>query len=173
MQKAFGLARRGIGLAVAALLTTGLAIAHGHEQADARATIGRAHVVIHYGRPELNGRDPLKLIEPGQLWRMGADVPTTLKTDAELNFGGKQVAKGEYVLRARFIQPGRWTLVLSRAPSPRYDPNQKVAEIPLTFKQGGPAAEEVTIGLTGHGSSGEIEIRWGALRLTGTFQSAG
>ncbi len=172
MPRAFRFARRGAWLAAVLLAAAGLAVAHGNEQADARATIGRAHVVIHYGRPELNGRDPLKLIEPGQLWRMGADVPTTLKTDADLDFGGTRVVKGEYVLRARYIEPGRWTLVLERAPSPRYDPNDKAAEIPLTLEKGQPAAEQVTISLTAHGSKGEIEIRWGALALTGTFQAA-
>lgn len=172
MKRAISMVRIVGGMAVAAGVFAGLALAHGNEQTDARAAIGGARVVIHYGRPELKGRDPLKLIEPGQMWRMGADVPTTLETDSALDFGGTKVEKGKYVLLAWLIEQGKWALVVSRQPISKYEPSAKVAEIPLELSQEGPSAEEVTIGLTGRGSRGVIEIRWGTLRLTGSFSAA-
>jgi Protein of unknown function (DUF2911) len=172
MRKAFRIARRACGAVIIAALFAGVAQAHGHEQSDARASIGGAHVVVHYGRPELKGRDPLKLIEPGQMWRLGADVPTTLETDSALDFGGTKVPKGKYVLLARLIEPGKWTLVVSRQPISKYEPSAKAAEIPLILGKDAKPAEEVTISLTGRGSRGQIEIRWGTLRLTGSFSAA-
>ena len=41
---------------------------------------------------------------------MGADAPTTLKTDAALKFGGTVVPKGDYALTATRTGEGQWTL---------------------------------------------------------------
>lgn len=161
-----------VGALVALTSISGIALAHGNAQSDAQARVGRARVVIHYGRPELRGRDPLKLISPGEPWRLGADVPTTFETDSALDFGGTRVAKGKYYLLAVLVQGGEWALVVSRQPIDQYEPSAKVAQIPLAFSEGGPSVEEMTIHLAGRGQSGRIEIQWGTMRLTGSFSAA-
>jgi hypothetical protein len=107
--------------------------AHGNDRGDAKATVGPAHIWIDYGRPSLKGRAPLKLLQPGQAWRIGAGTPTTIESDANLNFGGTTVPKGKHFLLARLVAAGQWTLVVSTKPFNQYVPSAKIAEVPITF----------------------------------------
>ena len=58
--------------------------------------IDEANISITYGRPYLKGRVVGETVEPmaGQVWRLGADEATTLKTDAGLMIGGTPIAAG-------------------------------------------------------------------------------
>jgi hypothetical protein len=163
-----------IGIATAALvaLMTSASMAHGNERGSAKATINGARLSIDYGRPALKGRDMLKQIQPGQLWRIGADAPTTLESDKELNFGGTIVPKGKHILLARLVEPGKWTLVFSSKSVFQYEPSAKLAEIPLTFQEASDSAELVTIQLTDKDGTGVIEIAWGKMRLSASFKPA-
>jgi len=146
--------------------------AHGNEHGSVKATINGAHISIDYGRPALKGRDMLKQIEPGQLWRIGADAPTTLESDKELNFGGTIVPKGKHILLARLVEPGKWTLVFSSKSVFQYDPSAKIAEVPLTLQEASDSVELVTLQLTDQGGTGVIEIAWGKMRLSASFKPA-
>src|SRR5438552_11033985 len=88
--------------------------AHGNERGEAKATIGNAKVVISYNRPSLKGRDLMKMIHPGDLWRLGADIPTTIESDSDLDFGVTRVPKGKHILMERYIAPGEGMLVVTR-----------------------------------------------------------
>jgi hypothetical protein len=153
-------------------LITSASMAHGNERGSVEATINGAHISIDYGRPALKGRDMLKQIQPGQLWRIGADAPTTLESDKELNFSGTIVPKGKHILLARLVEPGKWTLVFSSKSVFQYEPSAKLAEIPLTFQEASDSAELVTIQLTNKDGTGIIEIAWGKMRLSASFKPA-
>jgi hypothetical protein len=157
-----------------AVLTIAASVAagHGNEQGKAQATIGSANVTIEYGRPTLKGRDVTKLIEPGQMWRIGADMPTTIESDADLDFGGTRVPKGKHVLLARMIAPGQWSLVVSSQPVSHYEPNAKLAEVPLEVQQLSAPVEELTISLSNDGGRGVIVISWGTQKLVAAFRQA-
>lgn len=144
-------------------------LAHGNDLGKVTATIGNAHVTISYGRPKLNGRDPLQLIKPGEYWRMGADVPTTIQSDADLSFGGTRVPKGRHILIAHYIAPGQWSLVVSNASAMQYKPSAKLAEVPAQFETSADSSEEVTIQLS---DQGVIQVAWGTLRLQASFTAA-
>lgn len=146
--------------------------AHGNDRGEAKATIGGARVSISYGRPALKGRDMLKQIQPGKLWRIGADAPTTVESDADLDFGGARVPKGKHVLLARYIEAGKWSLVVSSKDASHYEPSARIAEVPLELQEVKDPAEEVTIQLTNQGGHGVIEIAWGKTRLVGSFAAA-
>jgi hypothetical protein len=161
-----------LGFAVALGAAATIAVAHGNEIGKAEATIGRAKVTIAYGRPQLRGRDINKLIEPGQMWRIGADVPTTIESDTDLDFGGTRVPKGKHVLLARLTAPGQWSLVVSSAPVNHYEPSAKIAEEPMAVEQGKDSVEDLTISLTGSSGQGTIEISWGTQRLSASFKPA-
>ena len=163
-----------MGLATATLLVlmSSAGLAHGNERGSVTATINGAHISIDYGRPALRGRDMLGQIRPGQLWRIGADAPTTLESDKELNFGGTIVPKGKHILLARLVEPGKWTLVFSSKSVFQYEPSAKLAEIPLTFQEASDSAELVTIQLTDKDGTGVIEIAWGKMRLSASFKPA-
>jgi hypothetical protein len=163
-----------ISLATAAVLVSVLLIAaaHGNESGSAKATIGRAAVTIDYRRPALKGRDLMKMIHPGDLWRLGADAPTTIESSADLDFGGTRVSKGKHVLLARYLEPGKWTLVVSSKDRLHYEPSAKLAEVPLDVHSGQDPVEQLKIDLSNQKGKGVIEIAWGAYRLAGSFEPA-
>jgi hypothetical protein len=147
-------------------------IAHGNEQGTAKATIGSATVTIDYGRPMLKGRDLTKMIQPDDVWRIGSDAPTTIESNADLDFGGTRVPKGKHILLAHYLGPGKWSLVVSSKPASQYDSGAKLAEVPMELQQSKDSAEEVTIQLSAKGSQGIIDIAWGTMRLVGSFSVA-
>jgi hypothetical protein len=126
-------------------------------------------VSIEYGRPSLRGRDVLKLIEPGQLWRLGADAPTTIETTTALDFGGVLVPKGKHILIVRYIQRGFWSLVFSTAPAIDYVPRSRIAEVLMRFERGRDLVQELEIRLANQRGNGIIEIAWGPYRLSARF----
>lgn len=160
------------GLAGALTLTLGSALGHGNEAGRAEATIGSARVTITYGRPTLKGRDLSKLIQPGQIWRLGADMPTTIESDADLDFGGTRVPKGKHVLLAHFTAPGQWALIVSSQPAGHYQPDAKLAEVPMRVDEQPSSVEELTINLESDGGNGTIEIVWGTSKLSASFKPA-
>ncbi len=158
--------------AVGVLAVAVSGIAHGNERGTAKATIGAATVTIDYGRPTLKGRDFMKLIQPGGVWRIGSDAPTTIDSDADLDFGGTRVSKGKHILLAHYIEPGKWSLVVSTKSAAQYQPGAKLAEVPMEVQEGKDPVEEVTIQLSAKGGEGVIEVAWGAVRLVGSFSVA-
>ena len=146
--------------------------AHGNEQATVRARIGDANVTIQYARPMLKGRDLTKMIQPGKLWRIGADIPTTIESDQDLDFGGTRVPKGKHILLARYIETGKWTLIVSSQTVFQYEPSAKLAEVPMQIDAVGSPVEELTINLSNQGGRGVIDIAWGSEQLEGSFAAA-
>lgn len=148
------------------------AFAHGNEDGTTKATIGTAKVSIEYRRPVLKGRDLMKLIHPGDLWRLGADAPTTIESDTDLDFGGTRVPKGKHILLVRYVEPGKWTLVVSSKDRVHYEPSAKLGEVPLAVESGKDIVDALNIQLSNKNGQGFIEIAWGTYRLTTSFNQA-
>jgi Protein of unknown function (DUF2911) len=168
------LTRTSFSLIAIAVISVGAALllAQGGNRGEASATIGPAHVSIDYGRPMLKGRDPLSMITPGTVWRLGASAPTTIDTDHDLLFGNTRVPKGKHILLARMSEPGKWVLLVSTKAYDAYDDSAKIAETPLKVQNGQDSMERMTIKLSGHGNQGDIEVAWGTWRLAGSFSVA-
>lgn len=100
-----------------------------------RTYSGGKWIEVTYGRPMLRGRanifgngaDYGKAVNGGApVWRAGANVTTTLKTEVPLEIGGKRLEPGEYSLFVDLKEPG-WSLIVSKQPrQEKYDPNEKV-----------------------------------------------
>jgi len=161
-----------IAIATATLFTliTGPSRAYGADRGSVKTTINGAHISIDYGRPALRGRDMLAQIKPGELWRIGANAPTTLESDKELNFGGTIVPKGKHILLARLVEQGKWTLVFSSKSVFEYEPSAKIAEVPLTLEDISDSVELVTVTITDKDGTGVLEIAWGKMRLSAPFK---
>ncbi|MGD0921782.1 MAG: DUF2911 domain-containing protein [Terriglobia bacterium] len=148
--------------------------AFGQDRGETKVTIGSANVSIDYGRPQLKGRDPLKMIQPGGIWRIGSNAPTTITSDVDLDFGGTRVPKGKHILLARLAEPGKWSLVVSAKDAFQYEPSAKLAEVPMELKEEKEPVEALTINLSlgDHNKRGVIEVTWGKLRLLAFFTPA-
>lgn len=168
------LTRTGLTIAAVAVISLGtvLVLAQGGSRGKASATVGSAHISIDYGRPMLKGRDPLTMMKPGQIWRIGASAPTTISTDQDLMFGNTRVPKGKHILLAQMTEPGKWVLVASTKPWDAYDPSAKIAETPMKLEKSHDPVEQMTIKLSGHGNQGDVEVAWGTSRLAASFNVA-
>jgi hypothetical protein len=166
--------RMTVGAVTLALVLAGATatLAHGNDRGVAKATIGKAQVTIDYGQPTLKGRDMLKMIHPGQVWRLGSDAATTIESNMDLDFGGTRVPKGKHILLARLVEAGKWMLVVSSKSAMQYDSSAKIAEVPMEFSESSDPVEELTIKLSNDGGRGVIEVAWGSLRLTASFAPA-
>lgn len=147
-------------------------LAQGNERGKAKASVRGAHVTIDYGRPTLKGRDPMQVIQPGQVWRLGAGDPTTIESDRDLLFGRTQVPKGRHGLLARLAEPGKWFLVVSTKTAKQYEPSAKLAGVPMRLESAKDPLEGLTTNLTRQGNQGLVEVGWGASRLVASFLAA-
>jgi Protein of unknown function (DUF2911) len=152
-------------LSTVAALAAVPALAHGNERGEAKATVSGKAVVIEYGRPVLKGRDMLAQAEVGKSWRLGADAATTLKTEADLSFGGVSVPKGTYVLTATKLAADKWTLTASTNDTEK----KKVAEVPLAPAALPAEVELFTIDIKGEKDKGELSFSWGKTALKAGF----
>jgi len=102
---------------------------------DAERTYsGGKWIEVTYSRPVLRGRTDIfgkganygKTVNGGApLWRAGANVTTTLKSEVPLEIGGKRLDAGEYSLFVDLKETG-WTLVVSKQErQDKYDPKEK------------------------------------------------
>ncbi|HVO10799.1 MAG TPA: DUF2911 domain-containing protein [Vicinamibacteria bacterium] len=163
MKKRIAIAGAALALAVSSFAQQG-AQPTTAPRGEAKATVAGKPVSIDYGRPSLRGRDMLAQSQVGQAWRMGANAPTTLKTDADLAFGGARVPRGEYILTATKVDANGWTLnVLNQAD------RSKVADVPLTVEALPQSVEQFTIDLTGSGNDGDLKLSWGTTALRTRF----
>jgi Protein of unknown function (DUF2911) len=154
-------------LAMAALTVTfaaSLAHAQGSKRGESKATVAGKSVTVEYGRPVLAGRDMLGMAKVGTPWRMGADSPTSLKTEADLTFGSTSVPKGSYILTAVKDDKGDWTVIASNP-----DTKAKVAELPLKTTVLTASVEQFTIEVTGKGAGGELAMMWGTSKMAAPF----
>lgn len=148
-----------------AALAAAPAFAHAADRGEAKATVSGKTVVIDYGRPVLKGRDMLAQAEVGKPWRMGADAATTLKTDADLSFGGVAVPKGTYVLTATKVAADKWTLTVAANDAEK----KVVAEVPLTPAALSADVEQFTVEVKADKGKGELSLSWGRTALKAGF----
>jgi hypothetical protein len=109
------------------------------------------------------------MMEPGKVWRIGSNAPTTITSDVDLDFGGTRIAKGKNILLARLAEPGKWSLLVSTKNVFQYEPSAKLAEVPIEVKQDKESVEQLTITLTNKDGRGVIEIAWETSRLLASF----
>jgi len=129
-----------------------------------RATVGRANVMIDYGRPSARGRTVMGGLVPyGEVWRTGANAATELITDAPIRIGRLRLPAGRYSL---FTIPGeqRWQLIVNRQTGMsglEYDPAQDVGRVEMQRVRDGSHTEQFTIRI----EDGRLWIEWGDARV--------
>jgi hypothetical protein len=179
------------GSRIAAVVATLLAItvpAHGQGMrpgASGRATTtvtlngNRPPTVsIDYGVPHARGRTVNGALagDLGQVWRLGANEATTLRTDVDLTIGTLTVPKGAYTLAAETSATGAWKLIVNRKTGQwgiPYDASTELGRTPLTSKTLSTPIEAFTMWLVpaADGSAGgEIRFAWGTKEFSTTWR---
>ena len=149
--------------------------AQGHARGKAELTLQGKTVSIDYGRPALHGRqvnDMLAKLQPGQVWRLGANESTTFSTDADLSFGSVTVPAGVYSLWARKESDKKWTLVFNKQHGQwgtEHDASLDLYSAPLHEDRVMTSDDLVTIDLKKHGDGGQFSVQWGNLKLANNF----
>ena len=128
--------------------------------------LGSNKIEINHGRPSLRGRNPEALIQPGQVWRMGANDPTTLSTQESLKFGDKVIPAGKYNLQAKFVEAQKWHLLIET------ESGGTLAEVPFSLQRLDKSVELLTIALEKKDKGGRLILQWGTLALAADFQPA-
>jgi Protein of unknown function (DUF2911) len=139
----------------------------------ARANVGRAHVVVDYGRPAVRGRQVWGgLIPFNQVWRTGANAATQLIVDRPLVIGGKAVPAGTYSIWSEATQSD-WTLIVNKQHGQWgtvYDSAQDLIRVPITRSSLPEPMERFTIAVTGTGANrGTLTLTWGDVQGTVPF----
>lgn len=137
----------------------------GDDRGHAVLQLGDNKIEADHGRPVLRGRKPEAMIQPGQVWRMGANDPTTLSTQASLKFGEKVIPAGKYILQAKLVEPQKWRLLIE-------SDGGTVAEVPFNLQKIDKPVELLTIILEKHDKGGRLILQWGTLALAADFQPA-
>ncbi|HYP28406.1 MAG TPA: DUF2911 domain-containing protein [Blastocatellia bacterium] len=148
------------------------AFAQGGNRGTAEATINGKKVSINYGRPELKGRDLLKLAPAGMVWRVGMNQATEIETAGDLKVGDTTLKAGKYSLWVKKVDDSNWVLAFHPKTGVWGAPALKegyVAELPLKLQTASDSADVLTIGLNGQGNTGTVNIHWGTSLLTGSF----
>ena len=98
--------------------------------------IGEKWIEVTYSRPILRGRKGIfgsgaeygkTLNANGPLWRAGANTTTRIKTELDLEIGGKKVPAGEYSFFIE-LKENSWTGILSTQPFMQTPDRAKMAE---------------------------------------------
>ena len=135
-------------------------------------------ISIDYGVPHARGRTVNGALagDLGQVWRLGANEATTLRTDVDLTIGSLTVPKGAYTLAAETSATGAWKLIVNTKTGQwgiPYDASTELGRTPLTSKTLATPIESFTMWLipAADGSaSGEIRFAWGTKEFSATWR---
>ena len=129
-------------------------------------------VKIDFGQPAVRNRDvPVELAKLDTIWRLGANVATTLTSDIDLMIGDLMVPKGAYSLYAVRTAKG-YLLIVNKATGQSgadYDASKDLGRVVLTPRTRQEVQESLHIALKSadDGSpKGSLLISWGKLDLS-------
>jgi hypothetical protein len=141
---------------------------------------GPARIAITYGQPHARGREVLGTVIPyDSVWRLGANMPTTLITEVDITLGGTRIPHGVYTLWTLPTKNG-WTLIVNKevgqyGTAIDYTPAADFVRIPLKSRTVNDPVESLSIYLipnpTVRGAppanpTGVLKIMWGKFELT-------
>lgn len=143
--------------------------------------LGPGKMKVCYGRPSLRGRTMIggEAVPYGELWRTGANEPTTLHLNVPATIAGMQVEPGSYSLYTIPREGNEWTLILNRSTSQwghesQYTDEveaQEVGRAPVTAEPLSSPVEMVTIRPMEQGSG--LFLEWQNSRVSIPITYAG
>ena len=98
-------------------------------------TIGTTEIDLHYGRPGVKGRAIFGGLVPyGDVWRAGANEPSTITFASDVMVEGKHLNAGSYNIFFRPAESGNWDVIFATPVrwGTMYDEANKVLEVSVT-----------------------------------------
>lgn len=126
-----------------------------------RASFSGADFLIDYSRPSKRGREIWgSVVQPGQVWRLGADFATHFTTTRDIRIGNSDVPSGTYTLWMLPAADGTAQLIVNKQTrifGTNYNPANDLVRIPLVRGTSSPA-ERLTLGI----ANGQFTVWWDA-----------
>lgn len=133
----------------------------------ASGTVGAAKIEISYGRPSKRGRQiwggPLLNVPSEQVWRLGANEATSLKTSAAITIGSVSVPAGDYTLYFLHPADGSAKLIVNKQTGQwgtNYDEKQDLGRADLKMEKLTAPVEQLTISIEPQSAGGALKIAW-------------
>ncbi len=143
------------------------------------ASVGGAHLTVHYGRPRMRGRTVFGNLVPWDaVWRTGAGDATVFATDRDLLVGGVPVPAGRYSLFTLMSRTGS-TLIINketerngaRLQGTEYDARHDLVRVRMTTDPLVAPVEQFTITLVPRGAQrAELRLEWERREMTVPIQ---
>jgi hypothetical protein len=122
-------------------------------------------VKIYYSRPQLKGRSLSELTPNGKVWRTGANEATEITFFKDVNFGGKSVKAGTYVL-ATIPGEKEWTIIINSDTDTwgaySYEQAKDVARITAPVTMANESLEAFSIAFD---DGGTMHLGWDKVRV--------
>ncbi len=146
--------------------------AAGPNRGIAQQDFGGKTLSINFGRPSLMGRDLNAAAKPGQVWRLGMNEATVLRTPFDLYTCCGVVKAGAYSLWAKKIDDKNWEMVFNSQTGQwgtEHDPTKDVISVPMKVDTSKESIEKFTIKIVKTAKGGEIRCAWGTQVLVMEF----
>jgi hypothetical protein len=143
----------------------------GRGKAELKA--GSGSITVDYGRPALQGRDPLAMQQDGSFWRMGNNTSTTFTTPVDLTFGTTKIAKGSYSIWLLKESANSYKLVFNSQTGQwgtQHDKSKDVAQAAMKKGASPASVDPFTLDLTEAPGGGTFVLSWGTAQLTTDFK---
>jgi hypothetical protein len=135
-------------------------------------------ISIDYGQPHARGRTVTGALaaDIGTVWRLGANEPTTLRSEVDLVIGTLNVPKGAYTLLAETSASGNWKLIVNNKTGTAAVPHDPIADLgrtPLTSRTLASPIESFTMWLipaSDGSASGAIRFAWGTKEFSAPWR---
>jgi hypothetical protein len=137
--------------------------------AEATVTIAGKTITIKYSAPSVRGRQVfgeggvISKDRTYPVWRAGANAATSLHTDADLQFKGLSVPKGDYTLFAQ-INEEPWQFIVNKQTGQwglAYDMAQDLGRVAMDMSKASAPVELFRITLTSTGAdTGILRLEW-------------
>ena len=139
---------------------------------------GPSRIALSYGQPHARGRKiEGGLVPLDTVWRLGANMATTLHTDLDITLGSLKLPQGDYTLFMLYGKGG-WELIVNRGTAQwgtDRDASKDIGRISLASRTMAEAEETLTMYLVPESAKpqqgvadlkGILRIKWGRTELT-------
>ena len=140
--------------------------------AETMQTVGLTDVKVVYSSPAVKGRKIWGSLEKyGKVWRAGANTPTKISFNTAVTIGGKELAKGDYVLMLDLKDANNWEWIFATKGSAfGFKEADVVKRIKATVTKGLRNKERLAYNISAESNDkGMVNLRWEKVEISFPF----